>query len=164
MKKPNKFSKRRKVWNFDNPQDWNSFKTLTSNDSTLQEIWHDSSSVERRYEQWSSGLNSNLHKCFPKKRLISNKQIYTKEIRRYISERKEVKKKLSRTSGIGETGQQYLSHKIRRLDKVIDDKISDFNHQVRGKVIEDGTISKQDFWKIKNKIAPKSSELKLLNP
>ena len=38
MKKPNKFSKRRKVWNFDNPQDWNRFKTLTSNDSTLQEI------------------------------------------------------------------------------------------------------------------------------
>ena len=117
-----------------------------------QEIWHDSSSVERRYEHWSSRLNSILHKCFPKKRLISNKQIYTKEIRRYISERKEVKKKLSRTSGISETGQQYLSHKIRRLDKVIDDKISDFNHQViRGKVSEDGTISKQDFWKIKKK-------------
>ena len=81
-------------------------------------------------------------------------QIYTKEIRRYISERKEVKEKLSRTSGISETGQQYLSHKIRRLYKVIDDKISDFNHQViRGKV------SEQDFWKIKEKIAPKSSEL-----
>ena len=105
VKKPNKSSKRRKVWNFDNPQDWNKFKTLTSNDSTLQEIWHDSTSVERRYEHWSSRLNSILHKCFPKKRLISNKQIYTKEIRRYISERKEVKKKFSRTSGISETGQ-----------------------------------------------------------
>ena len=129
---------------------------MTSNDSTLQEIWHDSSSVERRYDHWSSRLNSILHKCFPKKRLISNKQIYTKEIRRYISERKEVKKKLSRTSGISETGQQYLSHKIRRLDKVIDDKISDFNHQViRGKVSKDGTISKQDFWKIKKRLLPK---------
>ena len=32
--------------------------------------------------------------CFEKK-LVPNKQIYTKEIRRYISERKEVKKKLS---------------------------------------------------------------------
>ena len=73
VKKPNKFSKRRKVWNFDDPQDWNRFKTLTSNDSTLQEILHDSSSVERRYEHWSSRLNSILHKCFPKKRLISNK-------------------------------------------------------------------------------------------
>ena len=160
VKKPNKFSKRRKVWNFDNPQDWNRFKTLTSNDSTLQEIWHESSSVERRYEHWISRLNSILHKCFPKKRLIPNKQIYTTEIRRYISGRKEVKKKRSRTSGISETGQQYLSHKIRRLDKVIDDKISDFNHQViREKVSEDWTISKQDFWKIKKEIAPKSSEL-----
>ena len=82
-------------------------------------------------------------------RLIPNKQMYTKEIRRYISERKKVKKKLSRACGISDTGQEYLSHKIKRLDKVIDDKISDSSHQViREKVSQDGTISKQDFWKI----------------
>ena len=52
FKKLKKFSKRRKFWNFDNPQDWNRFKTLTSNDSTLQEIWHGSGSVERRYKYW----------------------------------------------------------------------------------------------------------------
>ena len=62
FKKLNKFSKRRKVWNFDNSQDWNRFKTLTSNDSTLQETWHDSGSVERRYKYWSSRINSVLHK------------------------------------------------------------------------------------------------------
>ena len=46
----------------------------------------------------------------------------------------------------------------KRLDKIIDDKISDFNHQViREKVSKDATIIKQDFWKIK--IAPKSSEM-----
>ena len=78
------------------------------------------------------------------------------EIRKYISERKEIKNKLSRTSGISETGQQYLSHKIKRLDEIIDDKISDFNHQVvREKVSENGTISKQDFWKIKKRLLPK---------
>ena len=67
FKKLNKFSKRKKVWNFENYQDGNRFKTLTSNDSTLQEIWHDSGSVERRYKYWSSGINSILQKCFPKK-------------------------------------------------------------------------------------------------
>ena len=36
------------------------------------------------------------------------KKIYTKEIRKYISGGKEIKKKLSRTSGISETVQQYL--------------------------------------------------------
>ena len=129
-------------------------------DSTLQEIWHDSGSIERRYKYWSSRSNSILHNCFPKKRLIPNKQIYTKEIRRYISVRKEIKKKLSRSYSIDETGQQYLSYKIKRLDKIIDDKICDFNHQViREKVNEDGTISKQDFWKIKKMIAPKYSEM-----
>ena len=134
---------------------------MTSNDSTLQEIWHDRGSVERRYKYWSSRLNSILHKCFLKKRLIPNKQIYTKEIRRYISERKEIKKKLSRSYSIDQTGQQYLSYKIKRLHKIIDDKISDFDHQViREKVNEDGTISKQDFWKSKKKkIDPKSSEM-----
>ena len=173
FKKLNNFPKRRKVWNFDNPQNWNRFKT--SNDSTLQGILPDSGSVERRYKYWSSRLNSFLHKCFLKKRLIPNRQIYTNEIRRYISERKEIKKKLSRSYGIDETGQQYLPYNItiitkndlilnspqdQRLGKIIDDKISDFNHQViREKVSEDGTIRKQDFWKIKEKIAPESSEM-----
>ena len=71
FKKLNKFSKRRQVWNFDNPQDWDTcgFKTLTSNDSALQEIWHDSGSVERQrhYKYWNSRINSILHKlCFQK--------------------------------------------------------------------------------------------------
>ena len=38
FKKLNNFSKRRKVWNLYNPKDWNRFKALNSNDSTLQEI------------------------------------------------------------------------------------------------------------------------------
>ena len=38
FKKLNKFSRRGKVWNFDNPQDWSRFKTLTSNDSTLRKF------------------------------------------------------------------------------------------------------------------------------
>ena len=79
------------------------------------------------------------------KRLIPNKQIYTKEIRRYISERKEIKEKLPRSYSTDETGQQYLSYKIKRLDKIIDDKISDFNQVIREKANEDGTISKTRF-------------------
>ena len=66
---------------------------------------------------------------------------YTKEIRRYTSERKEIKKKPSKSYGIDETGQQYLSYTIKRLDK-----ISDFNHQIiREKVSENGTISNKIF-------------------
>ena len=39
-------------------------------------------------------------------------------------------------------------------------KISDFNSQVIvDKIDFDGTISKQDFWKIKRKIAPKSVDI-----
>ena len=61
FKKLINFSERRKVWNFDNPQDWNKFKTLTSNDSTLKKIWQ----CRKMLKYWR--INSNLHKCFPKK-------------------------------------------------------------------------------------------------
>ena len=53
--------------------------------------------------------------------------------------------------------QKHLSQKIKRLDRLIDIKISNFNSQViMDKIGFDGTISKQDFSKIKRKIAPKS--------
>ena len=142
FRKPSNFPKEGNFVNFDNPQDWNSFKTLTSNDSNFQEFWHDSSSVERRYKHWSNRINSILHKfMLSVKRHIRTKQTYTIEIRRYISERKEVWEKLPRTSGISETGQSYLSHKIKRPDKIID-----FNHQfVRGKVCKNGHYQQTRF-------------------
>ena len=56
--------------------------------------------------------------------------------------------------------QKHLSHRIKKLDKLIDTKISNFNSQViKDKIDFDGTISKQDFWKIKRKIAPKSVDI-----
>ena len=90
------------------------------------------------------------------KRLIPNKQMYTKEIRRYISERKEIKKKPSRSYGIDETAQQYLSYRIKRLDKIIDDKISDFNPQViREKSVKMAlSANKIQFGKLKKKLLP----------
>ena len=68
-------------------------KHLDKDDSTFQEIWHHSGSVEKRYKYWSSRLNSILHKCFLKKCLsLTNRYTQKKsgDIL-YISERKEIK-------------------------------------------------------------------------
>ena len=104
-------------------------------------------------------MTSVLGKCFPKKRIVPGKQLYNKEIRELLKGRGLAKKELSRHSII-KGKQKHLSHGIKKLDKLIDTKISDFNSQViKDKIDFDGTISKQDFWKIKRKIAPKSVDI-----
>ena len=101
-------------------------------------------------------MTSVLGKCFRKKRIVPGKQLYNKEISELLKRRGLTKKELSRQSII-KGKQKHSSHQIKKLDKLIDTKSSDFNSQViRDKIDFDGIISKQDFWKIKRKIAPKS--------
>ena len=96
-----------------------------------------------------------LHECFLKKKLISDKQLYNKEIRPDINDRKKLKKELSRH----ESGYQYLIRKLKKVDKSIDSKIADYNSQaIRQKIGRHRTISKQDFWKLKKKLAPRNVE------
>ena len=55
---------------------------------------------------------------------------------------------------------KHLSRRINKLDRLLDIIILDFKSQViMDKIGFDGTISKQDFWKIKRKIAPKSVDI-----
>ena len=50
----------------------------------------------------------------------------------------------------------YLTHKLKKVDKLIDTKIADHNSQaIRQKIGRHGTISKQDFWNVK-KNTPRS--------
>ena len=83
------------------------------------DMWKSEQPTEVNYQQWKSKLNSLLHKCFTKKRITSNKQIYNKEIRTLINKRKYLKNRLPKS--------KKLKKKISRLNYLIDDKISDFN-------------------------------------
>ena len=95
-----------------------------------------------------------MHECFPQKKLISDKQVYNKEIRQDIKDRKRLKKELSRHD-ISKSRYQYLTRKLKKVDKLIDSKIAGYNSQaIRQKIGRHGTISKQDFWKVKKKLAP----------
>ena len=100
-----------------------------------------------------------MHECFPKKKLISDKQVYNKEIRQDIKDRKKLKKELSRHD-ISKSRYRYLIRKLKKVDKLIDSKIDDHNSQaIRQKIGRHGTISKQDFWKVKKKLVPRSVEV-----
>ena len=50
--------------------------------------------------------------------------------------------------------------KMHKLDKKIEHKIADFNgFIIRQKIDKNGTIDKQNFWKLKRALAPKSNEI-----
>ena len=49
--------------------------------------------------------------------------------------------------------------KMHKLDRKIEHKIADFNSLImRQKIDKNGTIDKQNFWKLKRALAPKSIE------
>ena len=133
----------------------------------MQKSWKTKNNVEACYKQWKHSLNSILHECFPKKKLISDKQVYKKEIRQDIKDRKKLKKELSRHD-ISKSKYQCLTRKLKKVDKLIDSKTADHNSQaIRQKIGRHGTISKQDFWKVKRNlplVVLKSHPLLLMQP
>ena len=97
---------------------------------------------------------------FQEKRLRNNGEpIYNKQIRNLIKERKILKKRLTREADKSPTHRN-LTYNILKLDKLIDTKTADFNYLfVKQKFGNDGTIDKQNLWKLKRIIAPKSIEI-----
>ena len=147
-------NKRETVWNFNHIKGWERFQKTTSTDSsTLSDCWNDIDCVETSYEKWSDKLNSILHDCFPKRRIKKSKQIYDNRIRQLTGKRKNLKKQAqsNKTDLI-------LQHRIVELDQKIDKKIAKFNTRLlQKKVNKYGSISKQEFWKLKRTLVPKSS-------
>ena len=76
-----------------------------------------------------------------------------------MKSRGQAKKELIRQS-IFKGKRKHLSHRIKYLTRLIDIKMSYFTSQViMDKIGFDVAISKQDFWKIMRKIAPKNVDI-----
>ena len=119
-------------------------------------MWSVGKNIEDTYQTWKRKFNNVLHKCFRKKRVGNTDGIYNKEIRNLIEERKKLKSKLA----VSFSNSNGLKQNIRKLDTVIDQKISDFNIAIIRKSIgKTGDIDKQSFWKMKKLLAPKSKEM-----
>ena len=66
--------------------------------------------MEACFRQWKHSLYSILRECFPQEKLISDKQVYSKEIRQHIKDRKE----LSRHDISKSRYQYHISIKLKR--------------------------------------------------
>ena len=73
-------------------------KKMTSGDTTLIDCWKDSSSVEISYQIWAKRRESLMYNCFKRRRIRSQKLLYTKDIRELISKKKSLKKLLKSSS------------------------------------------------------------------
>ena len=91
-------SSRKTTWNFSDPSGWNKFEKMTSGDTTLIDCWKDSSSVEISYKIWAKRLESLMYKYFKRRRIRSQKLLYTKDIRELISKKESLKKPLKSSS------------------------------------------------------------------
>ena len=76
-----------------------------------------------------------------------SKSLYNKEVRDLIQKCKMLKRQ--------NKGSKNLTKKLRNIEK-IDREIAHFNNKTLAERIGAGPISKQDFWKMKKILAPKS--------
>ena len=89
-----KSSKRIKVWNFNDPEGWKKFRTVTKS-LDVSDMWSVGKNIENTYQTLKRKFNNVLHKCFRKKRVGNTGVIYNKEIRTLMEERKKLKSKLA---------------------------------------------------------------------
>ena len=149
-------SQRIKVWSCNDPAGWEKFGKLTEPSTILSDMWQVGHHTEISYQKWQNNLNGMLHLCFKKKRVRCTEGIYNKEIGQFIKERKLLKKQL--TNSI--LKHKKLMKKIKKYDKLIDHKISEFNTNfIKRSAGKTGTIDKQSFWKLKKILAPRNKEI-----
>ena len=136
-----KSTKRIKVWNFNDPEGWKKLCKLTKS-MDVSDMWSVGKNIEDTYQTWKRKFNNVLHKCFRKKRVGNTGVIYNKEIRTLIEERKTLNSKLA----VYSSNSDGLKQNNRKLDTVIDQKISYFNIAIIEKSTgKTGEIDKQSF-------------------
>ena len=132
-------------WNFNDTNGWEKFMNLTDSSKELYSAVANNDDIDEMYSCWNIQLNSILHKCFQKKRVSNQHHRYNSEIKQVIKSRKVLKKASA------------PKKKIEKLDKVINEKVANFNHRfIKSNSNKSGTIDKQSFWKVKRVLVPKS--------
>ena len=91
-----------------------------------------------------------------KKRIRCTNGIYNKEVRQFIKERKQLKRQIANSF----LKHKKLMKKIKKYDKLIDHKISEFNiNFIKRSIGKTGTIDKQSFQKLKKILARRNKEI-----
>ena len=100
-----------------------------------------------------------MHQCFRKKKIQKDKKLFDREIRELIKERRYAKTKRS-CKQLSPQSHRNLNHKIGKLGKKINANVAKFHfNMVKQKVGKNGVMDKQNFWKLKQVLAPKGLEI-----
>ena len=156
--KRHKVPGRQIVWDFDNPSGWDKYHKLTGTNPSLNKIWVDCENVEYSYARWEAKVNRLLHRCFRRKR-VTNKPngTFNREIRLLLKQEKEIKHQLKTSKS--KPMQKGREKDLEVLSKTISKKIAQFNWELVMGSVSNGLISKEDFWKVKKKLFPKSVQI-----
>ena len=121
-----------KVWNFNDPEGWEKFSNPTEPSAILSDMWQVGHHTEISYQKWKNNLN----------RIRCTSGIYNKEVRQLIKERKQLKRQITNSF----LKHKKLMKKIKKYDKLIDHKISEFNiNFIKRSIGKTGTIDKLSF-------------------
>ena len=142
-----------KVWNFNDPEGWEKFSKPTEPSTIFSYMWQVGHHTEISYQKWKNNLNRILHLCFRKR---ESDGIYNKEVRQLIKEREQLKRQITNSF----LKHKKLMKKIKKYDKLIDHKISEFNiNFIKRSIGKTGTTDKQEFFKPKKILAPRNKEM-----
>ena len=103
--------------------------------------WDDSCSADVSHK-----IDLCSKKVFQKEAHQEDKPLYTTEIRSLLDKGQGVKKHIRKCG----SSQCRIKSKLGKLDTLMNKRVTAFNSSIVAKGVgKDGTISKQDFWKIK---------------
>ena len=132
---------------------------LAACESSVQFMWESLGNTEESYQLWKKQLNDIMHQCFRKKKIQKDKKLFDRETRELMKERKYAKTKLS-CKQLSPQSRRNLDRKIGKLDKKINANVAKFHiNMVKQKVGQSGVMDRQNFWKLKRVLAPKSLEI-----
>ena len=151
-------SGRQIVWDFDNPSGRDKYHKLTGTNPSLNKIWVDCENVEYSYARWEAKVNRLLHRGFRHKR-VTNKPngTFNRDIRLLLKQEKEIKHQLETNKS--KPIQKGRGKDLEVLSETISNKIAQFNWELVTGSVSNGLISKDDSWKVKKKLFPRSVQI-----
>ena len=153
--------KKKTVWNFQDKEGWEKFRSMTKADKNLTSIWEQQSGnicITDTYSKWSCKLNKILHICFRDRKVRDKPCPYTSGIRGLLEAKQNLKKKV-RVLSEGKEKDVSENH-LSKMSRVINQKIDIFHLNLLSTHLDkDGSMSQQNFWKVKKKLSPKAQSV-----
>ena len=148
---------KKEKWDTKNEDGWKKYEKLTQNNTKLVECSDGSEDLDKVYARWMKEIKEILKKCFKKTRIKNRERANTsKEIRDLMTEKRELKKKLTEQIGRQEWKKQYdTKERIKNMNEKIANEIQNVNTEKAKRNLQliekAGGVKSNEFWKIKQR-------------